>query len=328
MAAEAPLVAICMAAFEPDPALLERQIASIREQSHEQWLCLISDDGSSPERFEHLRALTFADPRFTLLQGESRLGFYANFERALRMVPATAAFVALADQDDRWYPQKLAALLAGRGDAQLVYSDMRIVDEQGAVISETFWRGRRNNYTNLASLLLANTVTGAASLFRRELLELVLPFPEPVGDPFHDQWIASVALATGRIAYVDRPLYDYVQDGGAARGHEAAMRPWDAGRLLDRRDPGESLRRVRAHADHSYESNVRRIALAAHEIQARAGGSMEPRKAGAVERVARLDRSPAAAGWLALRSLRRLAGRSETLGIELSLLAAILLRRR
>src|SRR3954465_4505322 len=91
MAAEAPLVAICMAAFEPDPALLERQIASIREQSHEQWLCLISDDGSSPERFEHLRALTFADPRFTLLQGESRLGFYANFERALRMVPATAA---------------------------------------------------------------------------------------------------------------------------------------------------------------------------------------------------------------------------------------------
>jgi len=60
MAAEAPLVAICMAAFEPDPALLERQIASIREQSHEQWLCLISDDGSSPERF---RAPAGADVR-------------------------------------------------------------------------------------------------------------------------------------------------------------------------------------------------------------------------------------------------------------------------
>jgi len=328
MPAEAPLVAICMATFEPDPRLLERQIGSIREQTHANWRCLVSDDGSSQQRLDHLRALIAADERFRLSLGEQRLGFYANFERALGMIPPEARFVALADQDDRWYPQKLAAQLAGRGEAQLVYSDMRIVDEEGAVLSETFWQGRPNNYTDLGSLLLANTVTGAASLFRRELLDLVLPFPEPVGDPFHDQWVASVALATGEIAYVDRALYDYTQHPGAARGHEAAMRPWDAGRLLDRRDPRGSWRRVRAHADRSYESNVRRIALAAREIEMRAGDRMEPRKACAVRRLARLDRSPAAAAWLAQRSLRRLTGNDETMGIELSLLAAIMLHRR
>src|SRR5215218_551177 len=322
MAAEAPLVAICMAAFEPDPRLLERQIGSIREQTHERWVCLISDDGSSPERFERLRGLTAGDERFQLSVGDRRLGFYANFERALGMVPAEARFVALADQDDRWYPEKLQGLLAGLGRAQLVYSDMRIVDEEGAVASETFWRGRRNNYTDLASLLLANTVTGAASLFRRELLDLALPFPEPVGDPFHDQWIAAVALAAGEIAYVDRPLYDYVQHGAAARGHDAAMRSWDAGRLLDRRDPRGSLRRGRAHADRSYATNVRRIALSARELEARVGEKMGPDKARAVRRLARLDRSPAAAPWLAWRSLRGLAGHGETMGIELSLLTA------
>lgn len=320
-------MAICMATFDPDPPLLERQIASIREQTHEAWTCLVSDDGSSPERFEHLRALTGEDPRFVLSQGETRLGFYSNFERALRMVPAEADFVALADQDDRWYPEKLATLLATRGDAQLVYSDMRIVDEQGRVLSETFWRGRRNNFTNLTSLLLANTVTGAASLFRRELLDLVLPFPEPVGDPFHDQWIATMALATGKIAYVEEPLYDYVQHGGAARGHEAAMREWDAGRLLDARDPRGTLRRVGASAERSYEINVRRIALAGREIEARGAGRMAPDKARAVRRAARLDRGLAPATWLAPRSLRRLAGRNETMGIELSLLAAILWAR-
>lgn len=328
MPSEAPLVAICMATFEPEPRLLERQIGSIREQTHERWVCLVSDDGSSAERLELLRALTGGDERFTLSVGGQRLGFYANFERALGMVPAEARFVALADQDDHWYPEKLTALLAGLGAAQLVYSDMRIVDGQGAVVSETFWRGRRNNYTDLASLLLANTVTGAASLFRRELLDLVLPFPEPVGDPFHDQWIAAVALAAGEIAYVDRPLYDYVQHGGAARGHEAAMRSWDAGRLLDRRDPQGTWRRVRAHADRSYEANVRRIALSAREIEARVGGRMRPDKARAVRRLARLDRSLASVPWLARRSLRRLGGRSETMGIERSLLAAILLHRR
>ncbi|HET9186173.1 MAG TPA: glycosyltransferase, partial [Solirubrobacterales bacterium] len=157
MPSEAPLVAICMATFEPEPRLLERQIGSIREQTHERWVCLVSDDGSSAERLERLRALTGGDERFTLSVGARRLGFYANFERALGMVPAEARFVALADQDDRWYPEKLRALLAGLGAAQLVYSDMRIVDEKGAVVSETFWRGRRNNYTDLAALLLANT---------------------------------------------------------------------------------------------------------------------------------------------------------------------------
>ena len=327
MPTQAPLVAICMATFDPDPALLERQIGSIREQTHDSWLCLISDDGSSEERFERLRALTADDPRFALSRSEERLGFYLNFERALKMVPPQAEFVALADQDDRWYPEKLAELLAGCGDAQLVYSDMRIVDEAGGVISDTFWQGRRNNHTNLASLLLANTVTGAASMFRRELLDLILPFPAPIGDSFHDQWIASVALATGRIAYLDTPLYDYVQHGGASHGHAAAMRGWDPRRLLSRRDPGQGLRRIAEHGRRSYEANLRRIALAAQTIEARAGGSLTGSKARAVRRVAHLDRAPEPVAWLALRSLRRFAGHNETMGIELSLLTAIAWRR-
>jgi glycosyltransferase involved in cell wall biosynthesis len=316
-----------MATFDPDPVLLERQIGSIRAQTHEAWLCLISDDGSSAERFDRLRALSAEDPRFALSRAEERLGFYLNFERALRMVPPEAAFVALADQDDRWYPEKLAELLAGRGAARLAYSDMRIVDEAGRVISETFWSGRRNNHTNLASLLLSNTVTGAASLFERELLDLVLPFPQPIGDSFHDQWIASVALATGEIAYVDRPLYDYVQHGEGARGHDAAMRSWDPGRLLSWRHPRRSLRRIAAHGQRSYETNVRRIGLAARTIEARAGGTLEGSKATTVRRVARLGQPPEPAAWLALRSLRRFAGHDETMGIELSLWTAIIWRR-
>jgi O-antigen biosynthesis protein len=327
MASQTPLVAICMATFEPDPVLLERQIESIRAQTHAAWTCLISDDGSSEESLGRLRALTASDPRFTLSRSEERLGFYLNFERALKMVPPDAAFVALADQDDRWRPEKLTSLLAACENAQLAYSDMRVVDESGRVISETFWRGRRNNYTNLASLLLANTVTGAASLFRRQLLDLALPFPQRIGDAFHDQWIASVALATGDIAYVDRPLYDYVQHGGAARGHEAAMQQWAPGRLLSWRDPRGTLREISAHGQRSYETNVRRIALAAQTIEARTEEKLERSKARAVRRVARLDRRRAPLAWLAVRSLRRFAGRNETMGIELSLLTAIVWER-
>ena len=45
---------------------------------------------------------------------------------------------------------------------------------------------------------MINTVTGAASLFRRELLDVALPFPDVPGKPFHDHWLACVALAIGR----------------------------------------------------------------------------------------------------------------------------------
>jgi len=323
--AAAPPVAICMATFEPDPELLERQVESIRAQTYERWACVISDDGSAPERLERLRQLIAGDPRFRLEVGGERLGFYRNFERALWLAPPEAEFVALADQDDRWYPHKLEALLAACAapGVRLAYSDMRIVDERGRELSPTFWQGRRNNHTDLASLLLANTVTGAASLLRRELLDLALPFLPPVGDPFHDHWLACLALATGEIAYVDEPLYDYVQHGGAARGHAAAMRPWDPGRVLDPRRPRETLRRLAEHGRRSYERNVRRIALMATEVERRADGAMTPRKARAVRRVARLGRFPEPTAWLALRWLRRFAGRNETLGIELSLFAAI-----
>ena len=71
-------------------------------------------------------------------------------------------------------------------------------------------------------MLIANTVTGAASLMRREVVEGALPFPEVPGEQYHDHWLGLVAMSLGEIAYVDRPLYDYVQHGGALLGHAAA----------------------------------------------------------------------------------------------------------
>lgn len=320
-------VAICMATFDPEPALLERQVESIRGQTHADWVCVISDGGSSEARLRDLRSVVKGDPRFAVSRAEERLGYYRNFERALEMTPPEARFVALADQDDRWYPPKLATLLAGLGEAALVYSDMRVTDRSGRTISDTFWSGRRNNYTNLSSLLLTNTVTGAASLCRRELLELALPFPPRVGNAFHDQWLASVALATEGIAYVDRPLYDYVQHGGASLGHAAALRNYDPRRLIRWRDPRGTAREIAAHGQRSFSTNALRIALAARALEIRAAGRLAPGQARAIRRAGRLVSSREPFAWLAARSLRGLAGRNETMGIEVSLLAALGWRR-
>ena len=107
----------------------------------------------------------------------------------------------------------------------------------GEEISDTYWTERRNNHTNFASLLIANTVTGAASMFRREVLDYALPFPQELPEQRHDHWLAIVAMARGDIAYVPRPLYDYVQHADAALGHT-------------RGQPGRRLEHARrAHGD-------------------------------------------------------------------------------
>lgn len=257
---------------------------------------------------------------------KERLGFYGNFERALSSIPPGPAFVALADQDDVWHEDKLATLLASIEDAQLAYADMRVVDEGGRVLQSGFWGARKNNNKNLSSLLLANTVTGAASLFRRSLLDLVLPFPQAPGGPFHDHWIAVAALATGRIAYVERPLHDYVQHGDAALGHAAAMRGYRPGRLVGF-NPRESLARIAEHGERTYTANAWRLAIFAQVLEMRQGPQLQAGKRREIARVARLGGPKEPLIWLTVRNLRRLGGFNETMGIEMSLLTSAIWRR-
>ncbi len=134
-----PLVVICMATYNPAPELLQTQIRSIREQTYGNWRCVISDDCSSRAGADALAAAVGDDPRFTVSRSPRRLGFYRNFERALTLVPAGAPLVALADQDDRWHPDKLATLVAALGHAQLVYSDARVVSRDSGVIADSWW---------------------------------------------------------------------------------------------------------------------------------------------------------------------------------------------
>jgi len=211
---------ICMATYEPEINTFRRQIKSIRAQTHKAWHCIVNDDGSSDEAFARYQEVIGDDKRFTVFRNQPNVGFYRNFETALSRVPGNVDFVAMSDQDDDWYPDKLESCLNEfNSNTQLVYSDMHIVNEQGNILADTYWQNRRNNYQDAHVLFLANTVTGAASVFRRELLNDILPFPEPVGQVFHDHWIACVARCRGELGYVDRALYDYYQYGSSVIGH-------------------------------------------------------------------------------------------------------------
>ncbi len=332
-------IAICMATYEPRREQLACQLGSIRAQTHGNWVCLLSDDCSSEAALAVLTEEIGGDPRFVVSRSPERLGFYRNFERALRMIPAGVELVALADQDDRWDPDKLEALaatLGGSPAASLAYSDMRIATDDGEILSNTFWYLRRNRYDDIASLIVANTVTGAASMFRRELLDVALPFPpaQPGQEAYHDHWLALCALAQGEIAYLDRPTYDYTRhaDSVTIRAEREWLAPaaglggWARLRLrrLTRR-----LRMGTARPGWRaiYFDRYLLIRQLAAVLELRLGDRIPPRKLRALHRLTAAERSPAAAAWLLARSLRPLIGRNETLARERVLFGGLLWRR-
>ncbi|HEY2439775.1 MAG TPA: glycosyltransferase [Solirubrobacteraceae bacterium] len=304
-------IAVCMATFEPDMSLFAGQVQSLREQTERRWVCVISDGGSRPNRLTEMRAVLQSDARFILSCSDRRLSPYRNFERALGLTPADAELVALSDQDDRWYPDKLAVLRGALGSAQLVYSDQRLVTAAGHILRDSLWHGRRHDRSNLASLLVANTAPGAAMLFRRALLDRALPFPELPGVPYHDHWLALVALSAGELAYVDRALYDYVQHGSAVQGAVTAA-PSATGRRSGSRGWRDA-----------YFGGYLARKLQAQTLLARCPSALTPRKRRALALMAAAESAPVAFAWLALRPLRRLWGRDETLGGELALACGI-----
>jgi glycosyltransferase involved in cell wall biosynthesis len=322
-----PLVAICMATYEPAIELFERQIDSIRAQTHDRWICVISDDCSSPERFAAMQHALGDDSRFVLSRSPGRLRFYHNFERALSLAPPDADYVAMSDQDDCWHPDKVETLLREIGDAQLVYSDARIVRTDGELVADTYWSVRRNNHSDLSSLLMANCVTGAASLCRRGLLDYALPFPPGQFTHFHDHWMALTALTLGDIAFVDRPLYEYVQHGDAVLGHAranqlTALRERLASLRTLHKNPRERLGRWRMR----YFVDCCRLMQFVTVLEMRCGASMTAAKRRALDRFMRAERSPLVLGGFGRRAVREMVGRPETVGAELGLLLAFVWR--
>lgn len=319
-----PRVAIAMATYNPPPDLLGRQLDSIRAQTHRNWVCVISDDCSQPEHYARLQAAVADDDRFVVSRSPRRLGFYRNFERALTLVAGDADYIALADQDDIWRPEKLTVLLEALGGAQLVYSDARVVGADGELLSSTWWSRRRNNHTDLLSLLVANSVTGAASLLRRELLADALPFPPAQFAHFHDHWIGLTALSLGDVAFVSEPLYDYVQHREASLGHEAANRFTSLReRLAHQRAPRDRVQLWRLH----YFVDIWRLRQFAAVLLLRCGPRMTPGKRRTLERF--LDGDDSLGLWLTLgaRGARELVGTPETLGAEWGLFNALSWRR-
>lgn len=206
-----------MAVYRPDPELLAMQLASIRTQTVRGWRCLIGIDGRSHGTLATVQTLIAHDSRFAVYEFQENVGFYRNFERLLERVPLDADWVALADQDDEWFGEKLEMLLPHLAEASLAMGQAVIVNAsaRAKALGTT-----ARTASDLTAILIDNQVTGSLSVFRRELLGRALPFPPPTDLAFHDHWLAVCALVEDGINIIDVPVQLYVQHVGNVIGEE------------------------------------------------------------------------------------------------------------
>lgn len=204
---------ICMAVYKPDMTRLSQQIMSIRQQSVEDWHCIIGIDGANAATRSQVLDLTKDDRRFAVHEFPDRVGFYRNFERVLALVDRDTAWVALADQDDVWYPEKLALLLGHLEPVSMVLGQARVVEVSETLPNPSFLGTTDRAFFSTGELLLDNVVSGALTVFKTELLNLALPFPPGTDVAYHDHWLGLCAALDEGIAAVPDAVQDYVQHG-------------------------------------------------------------------------------------------------------------------
>ena len=207
-------------------AYLAEQVDSIHRQTLRPQRLLVRDDGSSDGTQALLAELQqHYGSWLHWLPSENNLGCSANVNRLLEA--SRAPYVALADQDDIWLPEKLAQSLAllqrleqqhGVHRPLLVHSDLELMAADGDRLGRTYVQHQRLDpcRTSPEALTLTNVVTGCTVMVNRALLNQALPIPAEA--LMHDWWLALVASRFGAIGWLPQPMVLYRQHGGNVLG--------------------------------------------------------------------------------------------------------------
>lgn len=119
---------------------IRKQLDSITNQTHQNWVIFASDDGSTDGTLEiiHEYQRNYGEDKIVLLRGPNK-GFARNFISALENCGDDFDYYAFSDQDDEWVENKLSHALdylAQNPQTPSVYCGRTILtDEKGKLLA-------------------------------------------------------------------------------------------------------------------------------------------------------------------------------------------------
>jgi glycosyltransferase involved in cell wall biosynthesis len=207
-----PLISIVMATYNGEKYLRE-QVESLLAQTYLSLEFIFVDDASTDGTLAILEEYALSDSRIHLMTNPVNQGLLATFEKGIRS--ATGELMALSDQDDVWRPEKISLLAGAIGSHSMIYADSALTNSEGLVTGKFSDRNHLCDYPSALNYVFGTKAMGHAMLFKREILDIALPFPDFVG---HDFILGFAAAALHGISYFPATLVNYRQHSSNTMG--------------------------------------------------------------------------------------------------------------
>ena len=207
-----PLISIVMATYNGEKYLRE-QVDSLLAQSYPSLEFIFVDDASSDSSLAILQEYALNDSRIHIVANPVNQGLLATFETGIRTTKGE--MIALSDQDDVWMPEKISLLAGAIGSHSMIYADSALTDATGARTGKFSDQNHLCDYPTALHYVFGTKAMGHAMLFKREIIDIALPFPDYVG---HDYILGFTAAALNGVVYFPQTLVNYRQHSSNTMG--------------------------------------------------------------------------------------------------------------
>lgn len=229
-------VTILLASYQGGP-FIGAQLDSIAAQTHRNWRLVVSDDGSGDETCGIVADFAASRPagQVRLIDGPRR-GATRNFLNLLSVAPDGP--LAFCDQDDVWFPDKLARAVAALSlhDGPAHYAARTIITDAAlAPVAESRHFRRPLGFRNA---LVQAIMAGNTSVFNAQaaaILRRCVPAAQALNIESHDWWAYQVTSGAGAVLMHDpQPALFYRQHSRSVMGRNdtVAAMSQRIGRLL------------------------------------------------------------------------------------------------
>lgn len=183
---------------------IRNQLDSILVQTYPVYEILIGDDGSTDDTISVLNEYADKYSHIRIIPPDLKNhGVNYNFKRLMDM--ATGDYLALSDQDDIWFPEKIEVMIRGIGDHLLAYSDAIPFSETLPEIDgfQGIDRYSPRPEDGIEDIMFNNVISGHRMLIKREFVHKIGEWNSEV---YYDWWLAVSASYLDSIVYITHPL--------------------------------------------------------------------------------------------------------------------------
>lgn len=193
-------VAVVMCTYNGE-RYLKQQLDSILAQSYPIKEIYIQDDCSTDGTASILKSYAQQYPNIKYHINDKQLGINENFFSAFSKI--ASEYIAISDQDDIWFPDKIEKEILAISDNLLCFCRSMPFSEDASFVHVD----KRTPNWGLERLVFVNVIPGHTILFKKELLQILPKGFNSLG--LYDNLLSFTAALCGKLTFCNQFLCHY-----------------------------------------------------------------------------------------------------------------------